>query len=163
MQLTRRKLLGGLLALPPVPRSPISASRQKSQSPLPQDPPTRSYARLTSAKPPGTHLDAATKHPVSLGALQAVQDYYASRALDPEYQDYQLPAQGPIKKFARLVNAGTDEVTYVQSTTTGEQMVLRALGIPEAGGHIITDTLHFIGSLPTYSELRKQRSEERRV
>lgn len=159
MQLTRRKLLGGLLALPLVPHWAISASRQKSQAPLPQDLPTRSYAGMTFVNPPGTHLDAATKHPVSLGALQAVQDYYASRALDPEYQGYQLPAQGPIKKFARLVNAGTDEVTYVQSTTTGEQMVLRALGIPEAGGHIITDTLHFFGSLPIYSELRKQGME----
>src|SRR5690625_5677815 len=38
-------------------------------------------------------------------------------------------------------------------------MVLRALGSPEAGGHIITDTLHFFGSLPIYSELRKQGME----
>jgi hypothetical protein len=44
----------------------------------------------------------------------------------------------------------------VQSTTAGEQMVLRALGLPESGGHVVTDTLHFFGSIPLYEELARQ-------
>ena len=47
-------------------------------------------------------------------------------------------------------------MAFVQSTTTGEQMVLRALGIPASGGHIVTDTLHFFGSFPLYEELARQ-------
>jgi selenocysteine lyase/cysteine desulfurase len=34
--------------------------------------------------------------------------------------------------------------------------VLRALGIPESGGHIITDTLHFFGSFPLYEEMARR-------
>src|SRR5262249_10247010 len=64
-----------------------------------------------------------------------------------------------LAKFARLVNADKDEVTFVQSTTTGEQMVLKALGIPQSGGHIVTDTLHFFGSFPLYEELARQGME----
>jgi selenocysteine lyase/cysteine desulfurase len=35
-------------------------------------------------------------------------------------------------------------------------MVLRALGIPRSGGHIVTDTLHFFGSFPLYEEMARQ-------
>jgi selenocysteine lyase/cysteine desulfurase len=38
-------------------------------------------------------------------------------------------------------------------------MVLRALDLPAAGGHIVTDTLHFFGSLPLYEEMARQGCE----
>jgi len=34
-------------------------------------------------------------------------------------------------------------------------MILRALGLPEKGAHVVTDTLHFFGSFPTYADLEK--------
>jgi selenocysteine lyase/cysteine desulfurase len=43
-----------------------------------------------------------------------------------------LDEEGLLAKFARLINAEPDEVTYVQSTTAAEQMVLRALDLPAA-------------------------------
>ena len=44
----------------------------------------------------------------------------------------------------------------MQSTTVGENLVLKALSIPEAGGRIVTDELHYVGSLPAYAEIAKQ-------
>jgi selenocysteine lyase/cysteine desulfurase len=105
------------------------------------------------------YLDSGSFHPISRGARAAVETYLARRALDPG-----APAKGVedaevLEKFARLVNAERDEIGFVQSTTTGEQMVLRALGIPASGGHIVTDTLHFFGSFPLYEEMARQGME----
>jgi hypothetical protein len=77
------------------------------------------------------YLDSGSQHPLSLGALAAVQSYLAKRTLDPAAADYDRDDGGLLEKYARLVNADVDEVTFVQSTTTGEQMILRALGLPE--------------------------------
>lgn len=37
----------------------------------------------------------------------------------------------------------------------GENLVLQALGLPAAGGRIVTDALHFFGSFYTYGEMAK--------
>ena len=39
------------------------------------------------------------------------------------------------------------------------QLVLRALGLPERGAHIVTDTLHFFGSFPLYESLAERGCE----
>ena len=103
-----------------------------------------------------TYLDSGSQHPISLGAQAEAQRYLAHRALDPAAASYERNDDGLLQKYARLVNADVDEVTFVQSTTAAEQMFLRALGFPQAGGHIVTDTLHFFGSLPLYAEMQRQ-------
>jgi len=105
------------------------------------------------------YLDNGSQHPVSLGAKTAIDAYFAKRTLDPAAQGYDLDEAGPIAKFAQLINAEPGEISYVQSTTAGEQMILRALGLPDEGAHIVTDTLHFFGSLPLYEEMAKQGCE----
>lgn len=105
------------------------------------------------------YLDNGSAHPVSLKAKAAVDAYYAKRTLDPGALGYELDEDGVIAKFARLINAEPSEIAYVQSTTAGEQMVLRALGFPASGAHIVTDTLHFFGSLPLYEEMARQGCE----
>lgn len=106
-----------------------------------------------------TYLDSGSFHPMSLGAKAAIETYLARRTLDPAAQNNRVEDEEVLAKFAQLVNADKDEVAFVQSTTTGEQMVLKALGIPESGGHIVTDTLHFFGSFPLYEELARQGME----
>lgn len=103
-----------------------------------------------------TYLDSGSQHPLSLGAEAEANRYLAQRALDPAAANFDRNDRGVTGKYARLVNADVDELAFVQSTTAGEQMVLRALDLPEAGGHIVTDTLHFFGSLPLYEEMARQ-------
>lgn len=107
-----------------------------------------------------TYLDSGSQHPVSIEGRKAVDAYLAKRALDPAAAKYELPEDEVRAKFAKLINAASiDEIAYAQSTTAGEQMVLRGLGLPQQGAHIVTDTLHFFGSLPLYEEMARQGCE----
>lgn len=102
------------------------------------------------------YLNAASQFPVSKQARASVADYLSHRQGMAPDDGYDLNSEGPVEKFARLVNADVDEITYVQSTTAGEMSVLRSLGLPEAGGRIVTDTLHFFASLPIYEAFGKR-------
>jgi selenocysteine lyase/cysteine desulfurase len=73
-------------------------------------------------------------------------------------------AQGQSKAlFAKLINASPDEIAFVQSTTAGENLVVRSLGLPSPGTNIVTDGLHFEGSLYLYDQLRRQGADVRIV
>ena len=51
----------------------------------------------------------------------------------------------------------------MQSTTAGENLVVQALRLPVAGANIVTDGLHFEGSLYLYDALRKRGADIRIV
>lgn len=103
-----------------------------------------------------TYLDSGSQHPMSRGSRAAVERYLAKRSLEPGAAGYSLPEDEVREKFARLVHADVDEIAYVPSTTAAEQMFVRGLGLPAKGAHVVTDTLHFFGSLPLYAELERQ-------
>ena len=98
-------------------------------------------------------LNCAADHPWPRGAAAALKDY-GTRKMG-------LPGGGAIASalFARLINAAANEVTYAPSTSIGEFLVNRALGIPEVGGRIVTDNLHFVGSFYMYEQFAKQGME----
>ncbi|WP_229262116.1 aminotransferase class V-fold PLP-dependent enzyme [Duganella guangzhouensis] len=102
------------------------------------------------------YLDSGSQHPLSKGGRQAVDGYLAHRMLDPDAPATQFDEDKVRAKFARLINADPDEVAFVTSTTAGEQMVLRGLNLPASRAHIISDELHFFGSLPLYEEMARQ-------
>lgn len=104
-----------------------------------------------------TYLNSASQHPVSTGARKAVQRYldYKSFAVDTDFSN-SVTYIDALGKYAELINAEPDEVTYVQSTTVGENLVMKALGIPRSGGKVVTEELHYVGSLPTYAQLEDQ-------
>jgi len=150
MDMTRREWLAVAGALPFAGRARASARGANAAAPQAL-PDKAAFAPMEL-----TYLDSGSQHPLPLGAKAAAEAYLASRSFTAAAPKFELDPQGAIARFARLVNADPDELTFVQSTTTGEQMVLRALGIPESGGHIVTDTLHFFGSLPLYEEMARQ-------
>lgn len=150
--LSRRDALKGATVLPVaglVAAGPVGAA-------LPMAPPTALPARSAFVQSDLAYLDNGTQHPISLGARAAIDQYLAKRSLDPVAQDHDLDEAGLLVKFARLINADPGEVCFVQSTTAGEQAVIRALGLPDAGGHVVSDTLHFFGSLPLYEDLARR-------
>ena len=153
MSLSRRKLLLSASALPFAARAladlPANAAPAGAID-------TRLPFKAGFADMDVTYLDSGSQHPISLGAQSQARQYIAHRALEPEAADYERNDRGVLEKYAAMVNADVEEVTFVQSTTTAEQMFLRSLGFPEAGGHIVTDTLHFFGSIPLYLEMQKQ-------
>ena len=104
-----------------------------------------------------TYLDNGGTHPTSLGAQQAVEQYVRARTLQKGTTHFGLDATGDHvrAKFAALINASPAEICFVPSTTAGEHLVVRALGIPASGGRIVTDALHFPDSFYLYEALQK--------
>jgi len=104
-------------------------------------------------------------HPMSKGARAAVIAYldYKQRGIwNPP--DLSSAMQRDVKlAYARLINADPAELAYVNSTTAGESLFVSTLGFPQAGGNIVTDALHFEGSLYLYESLRQQGMEVRVV
>ncbi|WP_114106985.1 aminotransferase class V-fold PLP-dependent enzyme [Hyphomonas sp. CACIAM 19H1] len=103
----------------------------------------------------GVYLNAGSQHPISRPARASLEAYLQNRAHHAPGAGYELGSSAAVEKFARLVNADPDEITFVQSTTTGEQMIVRSLMLPAPGARVVTDTLHFFGSVPLYIELGK--------
>lgn len=159
---TRRSLVLAAGAMP-VARSLAAQRPSTTSAPTAPPPPAAASTfpdKASFAPTDITYLDSGSYHPISRGARAAIESYLARRALEPvASQQPGVDDAAVLAKFARLVNVDPEEVTFVQSTTTGEQMVLRALGIPRSGGHIVTDTLHFFGSFPLYEELARQGME----
>ena len=105
-----------------------------------------------------TCLNNARWHPISIGARAAViayLDYKARGIWQPP--DPVSDAQRDVKlAFAGLINADADEIAYVNSTTTAESLLVAGLGVHEPGVNIVTDALHFEGSLYMYTALQRQ-------
>jgi selenocysteine lyase/cysteine desulfurase len=110
-------------------------------------------------------LDNARWHPLSMGARAKVEEFleYKERVAwtGPDLID-QL--QKNVKQdFATLIGAEVGEIAYVNSTTAGETMFVSSLGLPDRDGNIVTDGLHFEGSLYLYGALQKQGMDVRCV
>ena len=66
-------------------------------------------------------------------------------------------APNPRALFAELINAKPTEIAYVSSTSEGENLVVRALGLDHRrDGNVVTDGLHFEGAIMHLLELRKR-------
>jgi len=107
----------------------------------------------------GVCLNNARWHPLSDGATAGMERYiaYKRRGIwNPP--DEVSEAQGAVKAaFARLIGATSAEVGYCNSTMAGENIVVNGLmDRLRAGGNIVTDGLHFEGSLYLYEALAKQ-------
>ena len=112
-------------------------------------------------------LNNARWHPMSRGARQAVSDYleYKARGVWTPPPGMNSPESIAVRSgFAGLIGAKPDEIAFVNSTTAGENLVVAGLGLTTPGkGNIVTDALHFDGSLYLYQELAKRGVEVRIV
>jgi len=100
-------------------------------------------------------LVGAYFHPLSRGAQAAVQgylDFKAAGGLGSAF-DVEAMQEGVRADFARLVGAAPDEISFMPSTTTAENLIVSACGLTHQG-RIVTDRLHYFGSLHLYESLR---------
>lgn len=112
-------------------------------------------AKTAFAKMPFAYLDSGSTHPTPLGARAAVEAYIARKTRDRDAPQEPENAEPSAVTFARLINAEPEEISYVFSTTMGENLSLLAAGLPLPGGRIVTDALHFFGSHYTYGEMQR--------
>jgi selenocysteine lyase/cysteine desulfurase len=156
MEITRRQLAKSLgaaaltAAAAPLKSSPSAALAESAPAlPLRNQFTTGAYEVC---------LNNARWHPMSNGSRQAIVDYldYKQRGIwNPP--DQVSAMQHAVKEaYAKLIHADASELAYINSTTAGESLFVSALGFPATGGNIVTDALHFEGSLYLYDALKKQ-------
>jgi selenocysteine lyase/cysteine desulfurase len=154
MSLTRRELLAGAAQL-------AAANAASLQTPVPDG---RLPAGRDFAIPAGqTYLNSAFIHPIPIAAANAVRRYIESRTLSRERQSGDDLAVKVRAQFAALINAKAREISLVESTSRGENLVVNGLGLTSHTGNVVTDALHFEGSLILYGELQKRGLDVRLV
>jgi selenocysteine lyase/cysteine desulfurase len=153
MTLTRRELLAGTAQL-------AAARAVAFQAPAPDD---ALPARDAFAIPAGqTYLNSAFIHPIPIAAANAVTRYIESRSFSRERWSGDDLAAKVRAQFASLINAKAGEISLVESTSRGENLVVNGLGLT-SNGNVVTDALHFEGSLVLYGELQKRGLDVRLV
>jgi selenocysteine lyase/cysteine desulfurase len=106
-----------------------------------------------------TYLTNAYVHPMSLSTRRAVQAFSEGRtygSAETHTPDVPVPVAGIKKLFASIIGAKASDIALVPSTMVGENLVVRGLDIPRSGGNVVTDALHFDGSLYMYQSLQQQ-------
>ncbi|WP_269714814.1 aminotransferase class V-fold PLP-dependent enzyme [Caulobacter sp. NIBR2454] len=148
MTFTRRALIAAAAA-PAAAQAASAAPAPAASLALP--------VRSAFAAMPYVYLDSGSTHPMPLGARAALEGYlrYKTRAPDAPELDMNAKEQNVLAAFGALVGASPGELSLVQSTTMGENLILQALGYPAERGRIVTDALHFFGSFYTYGELKR--------
>lgn len=160
MSITRRNLLagaGGLAATAALGRlsKPLPGATAPGQLEWPtQD---SGFPRKDDFAIPEdyTYINGAFTHPMPLVALEAVRQRAEQRSA-PGSPRPDGPRRDPKELFADLINAEPSEIAYVPNTSTGENLVVDALGIEDNVGNVVTDALHFDGSLVHLMELEKR-------
>ena len=109
-----------------------------------------------------TYLNSAYTHPMPRAGVEAIQAYTAQRARPTtDLFDTSATVKRVKADYAALINATPEELAFIPNTSTGENLVVRGLGIPASGGNVVTDALHFDGAILHLQALRAQGLELR--
>jgi selenocysteine lyase/cysteine desulfurase len=106
----------------------------------------------------GTYINAAYTHPMSIGSFNEIKKFLNARMLNgQESKDYDAFERNSVStSFAKLINASPDEIAWVPSTMVAENLILSGLSLPGSKERVVTDALHFHGSLHLYGQHAKQ-------
>jgi selenocysteine lyase/cysteine desulfurase len=105
-----------------------------------------------------TFLNNAGWHPVGTHSIRAMQRYleYKLRGPGADRDDAGAARQDEVKRlFGQLIHAKASEIAFVPSTLVGENLVVAGLGLAGSGANVVTDELHYEGSLYMYRSLQK--------
>ena len=103
-------------------------------------------------------LNAAGGTPLSTFSREGLKKYQDFWELGPADGRADYPGQvlSEIRGlFARLIGAETEEIGLIHSTKAGEQIILDSLPAIRNGANIVTNDLHFGGSIHNLVGLRK--------
>jgi len=113
-----------------------------------------------------TYLNCATEHPLPLPAARAMEAYVRAITYGPDSERERFegaPIQNRVRdRFASLIGAKPLEVGFVPATQVAENLIVDGLQIAQTGGHVVTNDLHYGGSLYNYKK-RKEMGLDVRV
>jgi selenocysteine lyase/cysteine desulfurase len=99
------------------------------------------------------YLDSAAHCPLSTHTREGMEKYMDFHMYGPGEgrEEYAAEAMRSVKpQFARLIGAKPSEIAFVQNTKAGEDIVVNGLGIQASGGNVVTNDLHYAGSIHSY-------------
>jgi selenocysteine lyase/cysteine desulfurase len=104
------------------------------------------------------YIDAAANMPLPKYAAEGMRRYMDFHMYGPgegrgEYASEAIRQVKPL--FAKLINAKPSEIGFVVCTKAGEAAVVNGLRIQESGGNLVTNDLHYAGSVHDYIGRRK--------
>lgn len=159
----RREFLAGIGGLAGLAALQASSSKGLSSPSQVSLPASVLPAKSDFAIPEGvTYINSAFTHPMPVAAAQAVQRYVYLRS-HPGLVSKQTENLDIKAEFAKLINAKPSEISLIPNTSTGENLIVNGLGIPHAGGNVVTDALHFEGALLHLGELQKHNGLDLRI
>ena len=110
-----------------------------------------------------TFLNSAYITPVPRQVVAAGQAFLERKAVAPIALGEMLRRTDEVRaQFARLVNAGPDEVGFLFATSEGENVVANALDLAR-GDNVVIDELHYETEFVLYRELEARRGVELRI
>lgn len=104
------------------------------------------------------YLDAAANMPLPKFVAEGMRRYMDFHMYGPGEGrgEYASKATREVKPlFARLINAKPSEIGFVVCTKAGEAAVVNGLRIQESGGNLVSNDLHYAGSIHDYVGRRK--------
>ena len=159
--MNRRELLGGVassLVATTITRAmpDPAAARHSAGTPAAALLPVKDDFPITKTR---TYLNCGRWHPMSTSSMRAIQNFLEIKARGQKIPNSPIgdEMEDEVKqRFASLIDANVSEISFIPSTMVGENLVVAGLGIPGTKGNVVTDALHFDGSLYLYRSLEKQ-------
>jgi selenocysteine lyase/cysteine desulfurase len=112
------------------------------------------------------YLNCATEHPLPLPAARAMEAYVRAITYGPDTDRDRFEGaaiQNRVRdRFASLIGAKPLEVGFVPATQIAENLIVDGLRIAQLGGNVVTNDLHYGGSLFNYQK-RKEAGLDVRV
>jgi selenocysteine lyase/cysteine desulfurase len=142
MGINRRQFLGSGASLAAAAKVPDFASIRNE------------FPRATNQ----VYLDAAAHMPLPKYTAEGIRRYLDFHMYGPGEGrgEYAAEAQRQVRPlFAKLLNAKPSEIGLVLCTKAGEAAVVNGLRIQESGGNLVTNDLHYAGSIHDYIGRRK--------
>jgi cysteine desulfurase/selenocysteine lyase len=110
-----------------------------------------------------TYLNSAYITPVPRQVVAAGQAFVESKSTGPILLGDMLKKTNEVREqYARMINAGADEIGFLFSTSEGENIVAGALDLKK-GDNVVIDELHYETEFVLYQHLRDSRGVELRV
>jgi selenocysteine lyase/cysteine desulfurase len=147
MPINRRQLLGS---------AAVGVSRFAAASTAAPD-----FAAIRREFPRATqevYLDAAANMPLPRYVAEGMRRYMDFHMYGPGQGRGQYASESVSDArslFAKLINAKPSEIGFVVCTKAGEAAVVNGLRIQETGGNLVTNDLHYAGSIHDYIGRRK--------
>ncbi len=157
MAVTRRTMLTALPAMAGLSAlTPADAGAQASPDPLG----VRKDFPVASAV---LSLNAAYIAPTPLPVIEAGRAFADAKGYAPIVLGDMLKKTDEVRaQYARLIGATADEIAFLSTTSEGENVVARSLGLTR-GDNVVIDELHYETEFVLYSEMAKTTGVELRI